>query len=110
VTGYSTPAIWLTIGLVALGTLALRGSVLALIGKVERIPPPLQRALRFIPPAVLAALAAQALVLENGAVDLTAGNPRLLAGLAAGVVAWKTKSVVWTITAGMAFLWLLERM
>ncbi|MBK5108803.1 MAG: AzlD domain-containing protein, partial [Anaerolineales bacterium] len=35
-------------------------------------------------------------------------NPRLLAGLLAIVVAWRTKNVMYTILAGMLTLWALQ--
>jgi branched-subunit amino acid transport protein len=35
-------------------------------------------------------------------------NPRLLAGVIATLVAWRTKSALWTIAAGMAAFLLLN--
>jgi branched-subunit amino acid transport protein len=35
-------------------------------------------------------------------------NPRLLAGLLAIIVAWRTKNVMYTILVGMLALWLLQ--
>ena len=35
-------------------------------------------------------------------------NPRLLAGLIAGVVAWRTQNIFYTIGAGMLALWGLQ--
>lgn len=75
----------------------------------ERWRPPelLQRALRFVPPAVLAAIIFPEMLLHSGSLDLSLSNPRLLAGIAAGLVAWKTRNVVATIASGMAVLLLL---
>jgi branched-subunit amino acid transport protein len=39
--------------------------------------------------------------------DVSWGNGRLLAGLIAALVAWRTQNVLWTIGVGMVVLWLL---
>jgi branched-subunit amino acid transport protein len=36
------------------------------------------------------------------------GNPRLLAGVLAGVVAWQSKNVLLAIAVGMAAMWVLQ--
>ena len=51
----STPTLWLTILGVGVVTFALRLSFIALLGRVE-VPPFLERALRFVPAAVLTAV------------------------------------------------------
>ncbi len=101
----SGPGVWLLFVLIGVGTFALRYSLIALLGRVQRVPPALERALRFIPPAVLAAIATPALVHVDGA--LVAG-PRLFAGLIAIVVAWRTKNVLATIVVGMVVLWIIQ--
>jgi branched-subunit amino acid transport protein len=99
---------WLPVFLVAgLVTFAIRLSFIALLGKVE-VPPLLTRALRFVPASVLSAIIFPELLVRDGAVDLSPGNPRLLAGALAVVVALKTRSVAWTIASGMAALWALQ--
>jgi branched-subunit amino acid transport protein len=108
VTEYSTTAIWLTIVVIGLGTFALRFSLIALSGRADKIPDPLQRALRFIPPAVIAALVTPAFLMREGSIVVTFDNLRLFAGIVASVVAWKTKSILWTILSGMAALWILQ--
>lgn len=100
-------SIWLLFILLALGTFALRFSFIYLFGKVE-MPEWLRRALRFVPASVLAALVFPALAYPNGALDLSLGNVRLLAGLGGALVAWKTKNVLWTILFGMLLLWVLQ--
>jgi len=98
---------WLPVLAVAgLVTFAIRLSFIALLGRVE-VPPLLTRALRFVPAAVLSAIIVPELVVRDGAPDLRLGNPRLLAGLLAALVAWRTRSVLTTIAAGMAALWAL---
>jgi branched-subunit amino acid transport protein len=57
---------------------------------------------------VMAALVLPALVNVNGAIDLSLGNERLLAGALAAFVAWRTRQVLLTLAVGMAALWLLQ--
>jgi branched-subunit amino acid transport protein len=99
--------IWLLFFALAIGTFALRFSFIFLFGKVD-MPDWLRRALRFVPASVLAALVFPALTYPNGALDLSLGNVRLLAGLGGALVAWKTKNVLWTIAVGMILLWVLQ--
>ncbi|MFZ5912069.1 MAG: AzlD domain-containing protein [Chloroflexota bacterium] len=103
----NTFSIWLLFLLLAAGTFALRLSFIYLFGKVD-MPDWLRRALRFVPASVLAALVFPALVYSNGALDLSLGNARLLAGLGGALVAWRTKNLLWTIVAGMVLLWALQ--
>jgi branched-subunit amino acid transport protein len=88
-------------------TFAIRLSFILLWGKFT-LPPALQRSLRFVPPAVLSAIIFPEILRHDGALNLSLGNARLLAGLAAALVAWRTKSAVLTIAAGMAALWGLQ--
>ncbi len=98
--------IWLVMIAIGILTFATRLSFIVLFEKWK--PPRLvQRALRYVPAAVLSAIILPEIVLRDGVMDLSMANPRLLAGVVAVLVAWKTKSVVWTIVAGMAVLWAL---
>jgi branched-subunit amino acid transport protein len=103
----STPALWLTILGAGAVTFALRLSFIALLGRIQ-IPPPLGQALRFVPAAVLTAVVIPLLFYENGALDVSLGNERLLAGLVAALIAWRTRSVLFTLSGGMATLWTLQ--
>lgn len=93
--------------LAGLVTFAIRLSFIALLGRVE-VPPLLTRALRFVPAAVLSAIIFPELMVRAGAVDVSPGNPRLLAGLVAVGVALRTRSVALTIGCGMAALWAIQ--
>ena len=93
--------------LAGLATFATRLSFIALLGRVET-PPLLARALRYVAPAVLSAIVFLALLVREGRVQLALGNARLLAGLLAAGVAWRTRSVLATIAAGMCGLWVLQ--
>jgi branched-subunit amino acid transport protein len=78
-----------------------------LLGRIE-IPLVVQQALRFVPPAVLTAIVVPELLYRNGQIDVSLTNLRLLAGLIAIVVAWRTKNALLTIGAGMIALWVLS--
>ncbi len=103
----SLSLLWLVVVGMGVVTFALRLSFIALLSRIE-MPEVLQRALPLSPAAVLSALIVSALVYEEGALAISAGNERLLAGAIAAVVAWGTRSVVLTIGVGMAVLWLLQ--
>ena len=63
------------------------------------------RALKYVPTAVLSAIILPEILQPNGALDLSLDNPRLLSGLVAALIAWRTGNILWTIGAGMALLW-----
>ncbi len=88
-------------------TFLTRLSFIALLGRFE-LPPLAARALRFVPPAVLSAIIVPELALRGGELQLGWRNARLLAGLAAALVAWKSRNVFLTIAVGMAALWGLQ--
>jgi branched-subunit amino acid transport protein len=54
---------------------------------------------------VLSAIVFPELLLREGALAISPGNPRLLAGILAGLVAWRTRNMLLTIVVGMAALW-----
>jgi branched-subunit amino acid transport protein len=102
-----TPAnVWLTIVLAGVVTFATRLSFIALLERI-RVPVWFQRALRFVPAAVLSAIIVPETVTRNGAMDLSLHNPQIWAGCVAVAVAWKTKNVLLTILAGMVTLLLM---
>jgi branched-subunit amino acid transport protein len=105
----STMSVWLLFLALGLGTFLERLSFIFLLGKIS-VPDWLRRALRFVPASVLAALVFPALTHPAGALDFSLGNFRLLAGLVGAVVAWRTRSVLLTLVAGMLALWALQAM
>ena len=102
-------SIWLVFLLGGLLTFGMRYSFIYLFGKFE-FPDTMRRALRFVPPAVLTAIVVPELVIQSDQIDVSFNNFRLLAGLVAVLVAWKTKNTLLTILAGMFILLLLEYM
>ena len=105
-TTMSAPAVWVLVGIIGAGTWMLRMSFLALLGRVEHVPPVVTRVLRLIPAAVLAALVLPALTHAGGSFDLA--TDRFAAGVLAGLVAWRTRNVLATIAVGMVGLWILQ--
>lgn len=99
--------LWLSIIIIGLLTLGIRLSFMLFMGKM-RIVPMVQQALRFVPVAVLSALIAPALFLPGDVLNLSLGNIRLIAGIIAIFVAWRTKNVLLTILIGMACLLILQ--
>jgi branched-subunit amino acid transport protein len=83
---------------------------LALIISTEHftMPERLQQGLQYVPAAVLSAIIFPELLMPGGTLDLSIGNARLLAGVLAIVVAWRTKNVLLTIAVGMVALWILQ--
>lgn len=91
--------VWIVILAAGAVTYALRSSLIVLLSSAE-VPALLERAFRYVAPAVLAALAVPAFLAPGGALALDV--PRLLAGVAGGAVAWRFRSVLGTLVAGMA--------
>ena len=100
---------WLIILIVGVATYLIRLSFIGILSKVG-VPAYIERPLRFVAPAVLAAIAIPELVAPAGTIDIGLDNLRLVAGIIAIAVAWKTRSMGPTIAAGMVSLWLLDWM
>ena len=98
--------IWPVILIAGAGTYAMRASFLAFAHRMTTVPPAVDRILRQIPPAVLAAIVVPSLVRPEGHLDLW--QPRLLAGVVAALVAWRTRNVGVTVIVGIALLAALE--
>lgn len=91
---------WIAVIAVGLGTYLLRASMIvahrASSVADERTP----RALGHLTPAVLAALVAPAFLVTDGAVQVQ--GPVLLAALAGGLVAWRTRGIPQVLVTGLA--------
>jgi branched-subunit amino acid transport protein len=97
-TGFSL----LILGL-ALTSFLPRASFITLLARWP-VPALLQRALRYVPAAVFSAILVPELVLTAGSVHIGLDNPRLLAGILAGAIAWRTRNTLLTVVAGMLAL------
>lgn len=101
-----TAAFWGAAVLSGVCTYGIRLSFIHLLDRV-RTPRTVQGLLRFIPAAVLPAIVAPALW-QGGEVLADPLNPRLLAGLLAVGIAWRTRNMLATIAGGMTALWALQ--
>jgi branched-subunit amino acid transport protein len=99
--------IWLVMFLGGLITFGMRFSLIYLFGRFQ-VPETIRRALHYVPPAVLSAIIFPELFFKDGVLDISMGNTRLLAGIAAASVAWFTKNTLITIIVGMTIVLLLQ--
>jgi len=91
-----------------LGTYLMRASFFAFMGD-GLIPPVVGRALRYVGPAVFAAIFLPRVLGESGFATLgERPTPEIVAAVIAGGVGWKTRHVPLTLAVGMVSLWLLQ--
>ena len=103
----SDAQLWGVILLAGLITYGIRLSFILVFGRHE-IPSWLKRALRYVPPAVLTAIIFPEMLIDGGKLSISIGNARLISGVIAILVAWRTKNAVLTIIVGMSVLWLMQ--
>lgn len=99
--------IWGLTAFLAVGTFLVRLSFIEVFHHIESVPEPLERLLRYVPAAVLAALLVPRVVIVDGTLLVGPGNDQLLAVLPAAVVAYRTENMLATVGAGMGMLWIL---
>lgn len=99
--------IWIVMFILGALTFLTRLSFIGLFHRWQT-PDFVKRALRYVPVAALMAIIVPELLMSDGVLNLNPLNPRLLAGLAAIVVAVRTRDVTWTIVVGMLMFWLLR--
>jgi branched chain amino acid efflux pump len=99
--------IWLIMIALAVGTFLIKISFIMLLSNRE-VHPLITRALRFVPAAVLSALVVPQILTRDNSLRISLANPQLVAGVVAGVIAWRTRNVLLTILAGMVVLWILQ--
>lgn len=95
-------ALLAVLGVGAITYLWRAGMVLVLADRV--LPRPLIQALSNVGPAVMAALVVTMAAGSEGASGITV--PEVLAVLVGGLVAAKTRSLIWATLAGMSVLWI----
>lgn len=98
---------WLAIAGMAIVTFAIRYGFYAL-GDRLRFPPVLQRALRYVPVAVLTAIIVPMTLLPDGQHwQLDWRNAYLVGACVAGLIAWRTGHLLGAIGCSMAvfFFW-----
>ena len=100
-----TSSIWLIILVVALGTFAMRFSFVGLLKRGEA-PQWLTRLLRFVPPAILAALA------TTSVAGACRGETGMIVPIVAAsfglIVATRTRNLLVPIATGMVVLWAMN--
>lgn len=99
--------LWLAMVVAGLLTFGQRLSFIVLWERMH-MPRGLRRALRFVPVTVLVALIVPDVFMREGELYVSLENARLLAGIVAAVVAWRTRNVLATIVVGMVALVLLQ--
>jgi branched-subunit amino acid transport protein len=99
--------LWLVVIVAGVLTFLIRLSFISLPANWE-MPHWAQRALSFVPPAVMTAIVFPELLVRDGHLAANLDNHRLIAGAIAILVAWRFKKIMPTIVAGMAVLWLLQ--
>ena len=99
---WSALAIVLT---VAVMTYVMRAGVIVALAD-SPIPVPLERALRYVGPSVLAALTINLAAGGEGGPSLELAEATAL--IVAGVVAVWRRNLIWTLLAGMGTLWVLS--
>ncbi len=98
---------WLVLFAAGLITFTIRLSFIVSWGRFS-VPLMVQRALRYVPPAVLSAIILPELLVRDGSMSLEPVNGRIFAGIVAIFVAWKTKNAILTIIAGMVVLLMID--
>lgn len=102
---HSPTVLWAVIAVAGLCTYLFRAGFVFLYDRLGTLPPVVERALPFVPAAVLAALVMPSFLAREGQVALTFADGRLPAGIAAFLVAWYTENMLATITVGMVVFW-----
>lgn len=93
-------ASWWLIGGMALLTFIPRYLPLRLAGRLQ-IPHELERALNYVPIAVLTAIVVQATLVPHSAIDATLHNHRLIAAIFAFATALISRSLFLTVVVGL---------
>ena len=81
-------------------TFLARYPLLVLVGRIQ-LPERVFRALRYVPVAVLTAISVPAALMPQGTINIAISNTYLYASIAAALIAWYTKNLLYTIGGGM---------
>ncbi|MES2802049.1 MAG: AzlD domain-containing protein [Bdellovibrionota bacterium] len=96
---------WLNIVLLAIGTIAIRGSIIALSTRAK-ISERLKELFTFIPAAILPAFIAPAVFFHQGDVSWVMGKERVVVLILAAILCWVTRSTLATVGFGLVALYL----
>lgn len=92
---------FLLIAGMAVATMSTRIPVLMLLSR-RKLPDAVTRALRYVPPAVLAAIILPIALLKDGQPYIAFDNATLMASIFAVLISWRTRNLLLTIVLGMA--------
>ncbi len=95
--------LWNTIFILALGTLAIRGSIIAISSKLK-ISDRVKELFSLIPAAILPAFVAPVIFFHEGHVEWAFGKERLLILAVATVLCYFTRSTLATVAFGLIAL------
>lgn len=98
---------WLVIGVLTVGTLLQRSLPFWTHGRTP-IPPWLDRLLKHVPAAALTAIVVPGVLYTSHAGVYAFSPARTIAGLAALVVALKSRNMLATLVVGMGVLWVAQ--
>jgi branched-subunit amino acid transport protein len=91
----------------SIATMATRIPVLLWFSR-RKMPEGILRALRYVPPAVLAAIIAPAILMPAGQLALGLDNAAIPASLVAIFISWRTRNLLLTIIVGMAVFFFIR--
>ena len=97
--------IWIVMILTGFANFAVRFSMFSGI-RASTLPDWAERYLRYVPTAVLSAIIAAALFLDEAG-EIQMWNTTVLAGVIAAIIAIFTRSVIFTIITGLGVLWII---
>lgn len=96
---------WLTVILLAIGTIAIHGSIIALSARAK-ISDRLKELFTYIPAAILPAFIAPAVFFHQGEVSWMIGKERVVVLILAAILCWITRSTLATVGFGLLALYL----
>ncbi|HXH32662.1 MAG TPA: AzlD domain-containing protein [Bacteriovoracaceae bacterium] len=98
----------LNVALLAIGTICIRGSFIALSGKLS-ISPKVRELFSYIPAAILPALIVPVNFFHRGQVEWLGGKERFLILIVSGVVCYFIRNTLFVIAFGLALLYLVTQ-
>lgn len=99
--------LWIVIAIVGVLNYLSRLSFIAIFAR-RHVPALLGRAFRYVPAAMLTALVLPMVVAAPPGDPASASMPKIVAAIAAGIVAFLTHSTLKTLATGMLALWALQ--
>lgn len=97
----------LVLAAAALGTWCLRVAFVAAID-IDTLPAVVRESLRYVGPAVTAAIAISTLAAGEGHAGLRISVAELVGLAVAGIVALRTGRLVWALAGAMASFWMIS--